>query len=354
LTPHDLTRRQVIAAAAAIPFASNGFAANDWPAIERAARGQTVYFNAWAGSERINAYLQWTGSEVGNRFGVKFEHVKIGDTAEAVKRVRAEKQAARVAQGSIDMVWINGENFLAMKRDGLLFGPFSESLPSYANVDTSGKPTTRVDFSVPVEGMEAPWGMAQLTFFGDGKNVPNELVTQVFVAVDRKKVRIEDVTQAGILFDARLGFGIGTEWCDRVRLGQQLGLRAAVDGAGAREDKGADVVTQGGFDQRVGPGGVVVEIAFGFAHRFTNLDIAGEMDHGAWPVAVEYFVQAPGVADIAAFERSPAHRPVMAFLQRVVAHGHHARFGQRLADVTTNIAGAAGHQNAADHRANSR
>ena len=45
---------------------------------------------------------------------------------------------------------------------------FSEALPSYANVDTQGKPTTRIDFSVPVEGMEAPWGMAQLTFFADG------------------------------------------------------------------------------------------------------------------------------------------------------------------------------------------
>jgi putative thiamine transport system substrate-binding protein len=26
-----------------------------WPDTLRAARGQTVYFNAWAGSERINA-----------------------------------------------------------------------------------------------------------------------------------------------------------------------------------------------------------------------------------------------------------------------------------------------------------
>ena len=167
-----LTRRQLIAAAAAIPFASRAFAAADWPAIERAARGQTVYFNAWAGSERINAYLHWAGAEVDTRFGVKLEHVKIGDTAEAVKRVRSEKQAGRVSQGSVDMVWINGENFLAMKRDGLLFGPFAENLPSYANVDTVGKPTTRIDFSVPVEGMEAPWGMAQLTFFADARRVP--------------------------------------------------------------------------------------------------------------------------------------------------------------------------------------
>jgi putative thiamine transport system substrate-binding protein len=70
------------------------------------------------------------------------------------------------------MVWINGENFLHLKREALLFGPFAETLPSYAYVDTVGKPTTRTDFSEPVEGMEAPWGMAQLTFYADRKRVP--------------------------------------------------------------------------------------------------------------------------------------------------------------------------------------
>jgi putative thiamine transport system substrate-binding protein len=102
---------------------------------------------------------------------VLLEHVKVSDTAEVVKRVRAEKAAGR-ADGSADLVWINGENFLAMKREGLLFGPFAESLPSFALVDTAGKPTTRIDFSEAVEGMEAPWGMAQLTFYADSTRVP--------------------------------------------------------------------------------------------------------------------------------------------------------------------------------------
>ena len=166
-----LTRRQLLAASALLPFARHALAATDWTAILRAARGQTVYFNAWAGSERINTYLQWAGAEVEKRWAVKLEHVKISDTAEVVKRVRAEKQAGRLNDGSVDTVWINGENFLAMKRGGLLFGPFAEALPSYAGVDTLGKPTTKVDFSEPVEGMEAPWGMAQLTFYADGKKV---------------------------------------------------------------------------------------------------------------------------------------------------------------------------------------
>ena len=44
-------------------------------------------------------------------------------------------------------------------------------LPAYAKVDATGKPTTRVDFSEPVDGMEAPWGMAQLTFYADRARV---------------------------------------------------------------------------------------------------------------------------------------------------------------------------------------
>jgi putative thiamine transport system substrate-binding protein len=36
----------------------------DWAQIVAAARGQTVYFNAWGGSERINDYIAWAGDRV--------------------------------------------------------------------------------------------------------------------------------------------------------------------------------------------------------------------------------------------------------------------------------------------------
>jgi putative thiamine transport system substrate-binding protein len=133
------------------------------------ARGQRVYFNAWAGSPQINDYIAWAGGELMSRYGITLEHVKLADTAEAVRRVRDEVKAN--AQGSADLIWINGENFRVMKTEGLLFGPFAEALPNFALVDVAGKPTTRVDFAEPTDGFESPWGMAQLTFFGDGKAV---------------------------------------------------------------------------------------------------------------------------------------------------------------------------------------
>ena len=177
-TAPDLSRRRVLAATVGLASLTTAGATlaqsgRPWPEIERAARGQTVYFNAWGGSERTNAYLQWAAGELEKRHGVKLQHVKVTDTAEAVKRVRGEKQAGRNTDGTVDMVWINGENFLAMKREGLLFGPFAESLPNYRWVDVAGKPTTRIDFSEPVEGLEAPWGMAQFTFFADQRRLPS-------------------------------------------------------------------------------------------------------------------------------------------------------------------------------------
>jgi putative thiamine transport system substrate-binding protein len=172
MTP-SISRRQalaLVATAAATP-AIHAQPNAPWSAVEAKAKGQTVYFNAWGGAEPINAYIQWAAAEVQKRFGVTVQHVKISDAADMVKRVRSEKAAGKT-NGTVDLVWINGENFLTMKREGLLFGPFAESLPSYALVDVQGKPTTRIDFSEPVEGMEAPWGMAQLTFMTDAKRTP--------------------------------------------------------------------------------------------------------------------------------------------------------------------------------------
>ena len=141
-----------------------------WQRILDHARGQTVYFHAWGGAATVNRYIQWAGEQVRQRFGVTVVHVKIQDAADVVRQVRNQRGEAK-PHGSIDLVWINGANFLTMKREGLLFGPFAEQLPSYAYVDTQGQPTTRLDFAEPVDGMEAPWGMAQLTFMADANRV---------------------------------------------------------------------------------------------------------------------------------------------------------------------------------------
>ena len=169
----SLTRRQTLQAmlaASAVPFMGSAAFAANWDGVVAAAKGQEVFFNAWGGAESINTYILWASLEVQKRFGVKVVHVKLADTGEAVKRVRDEVAAGK-KDGSVDLIWINGENFKTMKTEKLLYGPFAESLPSFVNVDVKGKPTTVQDFSEKVEGLEAPWGMAQFTFFADRKKV---------------------------------------------------------------------------------------------------------------------------------------------------------------------------------------
>ena len=141
--------------------------AGEWDRHVAAARGKTVFLNAWAGSEKINAYIAWAGERLMADYDIVLRHVKIDDTATVVSRVLAERAAGKDDDGSVDIVWINGENFAAMKKHGLLFGPFTQKLPNFALVDIDNKPTVLTDFTLPVEGLEAPWGMAQIVFMYD-------------------------------------------------------------------------------------------------------------------------------------------------------------------------------------------
>ena len=145
----------------------------DWPATLDAARGQTVYWNAWGGDERTNAFIDWVGEQTEALYGVSIEHVRLTDTAEAVTRVISERAAGQDSGGSVDLIWINGPNFLAMKDQGLLFGPFVQDLPNAQYLDLSPGAPASLDFTVPVEGMESPWRLAKFVFTHDSARAPN-------------------------------------------------------------------------------------------------------------------------------------------------------------------------------------
>ncbi len=147
----------------------------NWQAVLDDAKGETVYWNAWGGADNINAYISWAGGMIENRYGVKLVHVKLDDTANAVAKVVAEKAAGKADGGSVDLIWINGENFASMKNQGLLLSSgWAEKLPNWKYVDASGKPTVKTDFTIPVEGLESPWGMAKLVFFHDSAKTKAE------------------------------------------------------------------------------------------------------------------------------------------------------------------------------------
>lgn len=148
------------------------WAAGAWEAVLAEAKGQTVWFHAWGGDPKINAFIAWLGEEAEARHGVSLSHVKLASTSDAVARVQAEKAAGQADGGAVDLIWINGENFAAMKDRGLLHGPFATDLPNWALVDVAGKPAVVTDFTKPTEGFESPWALAQLVFETDSARVP--------------------------------------------------------------------------------------------------------------------------------------------------------------------------------------
>lgn len=165
-------RRRLLQGAAALPALAlptlgGAQPGRDWEAVLRRARDGKVFWNAWAGDERTNAFIAWVGTQLRARHGIALQHVRLKDTAEAVTRVIAEKSAGRDSDGSIDLIWINGPNFLNLKQAGLLHGPFAEHLPNFRWVDTVAKRSNVIDFTTPVEGFASPWRMAQIVFVYD-------------------------------------------------------------------------------------------------------------------------------------------------------------------------------------------
>jgi putative thiamine transport system substrate-binding protein len=142
-----------------------------WDEVLAQARGQTVFFNAWAGDEKTNAFIAWVGEQLRERHGVSVQHVRLKDTSEAVTRVIAEKAAGRDQGGSVDLIWTNGPNFLNMKRQGLLYGPVTQALPNFRYVDVTRKRSNVIDFTTPVDGLAVPWRMAQIVFIYDSARI---------------------------------------------------------------------------------------------------------------------------------------------------------------------------------------
>ena len=147
---------------------SGASAQDSFDKLAAQADGQTVYFNAWGGDDKINAYIRWAGDEVKSRYNITLEHVKLTDTAAAVSRILAEKTAGRDTDGSVDMLWVNGENFASMMRADLLQDfDWVSQLPNWQYTDQQELPAIVLDFAVPTKGREVPWGRAQLAFFYD-------------------------------------------------------------------------------------------------------------------------------------------------------------------------------------------
>ena len=143
-----------------------------WPQILEHSRGQTVDWYMYGGFASTNEYVNgYLAPRLKALYDINLRQVPIKDIAEIVSKILVEKQAGKIEGGEVDLMWINGENFRTCKKNGLLFGPFADLLPNQKLVDWS-RPSVFNDFGEPVEGLESPWGSAQVVMIYDSKRIP--------------------------------------------------------------------------------------------------------------------------------------------------------------------------------------
>ncbi|HKJ86264.1 MAG TPA: ABC transporter substrate-binding protein [Spirochaetia bacterium] len=154
-----------------IPFEAR-YLEMGWDEIVAEARGSEVYWYMWGGSDAINTFVQdFVAERLAEEYDIELEMVPVTDASVFVSKVVGEKQAGLERGGSVDLVWINGENFRSMRTNDLLFGPYADMLPNLRYVDTED-PTVANDFGFAVEGYESPYGSAQMVMVYDEARVP--------------------------------------------------------------------------------------------------------------------------------------------------------------------------------------
>lgn len=164
-----LAATTVLGATAARADTADGAAliGKDWEQIVGMARGGEVNWFLWGGSDVINRHVSETiGAILKDRYDITLNRVGVSDTVEAVNIVLGEKEGGVTDKGSVDMIWINGENFRTMKQGGLVWCGYTATLPNDRLVNWDN-PAIANDFGVPVEGCEVPWSKTQFAFAHD-------------------------------------------------------------------------------------------------------------------------------------------------------------------------------------------
>lgn len=152
---------------------SDGLLTADWQQVIDESAGQEVNMYMWGGSDSINRYLDdWVAPRIKEQYDVTLKRVPMNDAQDIINQLLDEKLANKTG-GSMDIIWINGENFKAAKDNELLWGDFTGQLPNFNDFVDQEAPEIAEDFGEPVDGLEAPWGKAQFVFVHDDNKSPN-------------------------------------------------------------------------------------------------------------------------------------------------------------------------------------
>ena len=147
--------------------------------LARAQQEGSVNWFHWGGSEELNTWIDTVVAPDLAELGISLETSRMTNTRDAVDLVLADAAAGRgVGEGSVDAIWINGENFRTLSSQDLTFGPFADKLPNaeYFHFDPSNPASgpNLFDFGYPTNMEEVPWSGDQFVCFFDTSRLSRE------------------------------------------------------------------------------------------------------------------------------------------------------------------------------------
>lgn len=134
---------------------------------------KTVTIYMWGGSDSINEYMdKWVAPKLKDEQNIILKRVPINTPKDVINKLITEKQSSK-AQGSADIIWMNGENFKLAKESKVLSESFTDKLSNYKKYVDSNSNDVKYDFGEETKGMEAPFGKVQFVYIYNSEKVKN-------------------------------------------------------------------------------------------------------------------------------------------------------------------------------------
>ncbi|MEM7736967.1 MAG: ABC transporter substrate-binding protein [Deinococcota bacterium] len=150
--------------------------------------GDVAWFH-WGGSEELNLWIESVVKPDLAELGITLTTSRVPDTRDAVDLVIADAAVGRgLGEGTVDAVWINGENFFTLASQDLLFGPFADKLPNSQNFlwdETDPQAAINLfDNGYPTGLQEIPWASFQYVCMIDTARLAPEDAPSTFAELE--------------------------------------------------------------------------------------------------------------------------------------------------------------------------
>lgn len=157
----------------------NPILSEEFDALVEQAKGTEVSFYGWGGDEDLNNWLDsYYAPLMKEKYDITIKRVPMG-IEDILSQLTGELQAGERkaknindASGTIDMVWINGENFATASENQMLLDYYAWKAPNLEKYMTKDSDKVNFDFGYTIKGREIPYGEAQLVMYNDAELTP--------------------------------------------------------------------------------------------------------------------------------------------------------------------------------------